>query len=365
MRLTKSIIAGVIYTVAVSVCLNVANTWAQESIDLDKMRQELSALRSKAQSSSSNDISDDLARKNAELLEAERALLESAERDLSVTGITDATTAAIDQSKMESLEGHEKVVIKAATALKQDENSTEQTSGKSVIREVGDVDQFLENQIEQQRTGEGTISVDQELRDAQSQIAELAAARDSSRGKVDSLEQSLRKIRTAKASCESKLNKSNPKLQRVVRELNDTKRKLMRAETEVARLSSLIATHVKASISPFKNEKSHTPRMVPALENKPITSEPRVRRPSRTEIANDMPIANVLVNKAYLRTGPGKDNSPLMAVKKGTRLAVETRKGGWYRVVSPTGTRAWIASELVAFASDYKSRPSRTVKIRG
>ena len=95
MRLTKSIIAGVIYTVAVSVCLNVANTWAQESIDLDKMRQELSALRSKAQSSSSNDISDDLARKNAELLEAERALLESAERDLSVTGITDATTCLL------------------------------------------------------------------------------------------------------------------------------------------------------------------------------------------------------------------------------------------------------------------------------
>jgi len=78
-----------------------------------------------------------------------------------------------------------------------------------------------------------------------------------------------------------------------------------------------------------------------------------------------MPVATVTVEKAHLRTGPSKDNSPLMTVLRGTRLAIETRKGSWYRVISPTGVRAWISSDVVSFGSTPDSGPTRTIRIRG
>lgn len=81
--------------------------------------------------------------------------------------------------------------------------------------------------------------------------------------------------------------------------------------------------------------------------------------------SDDTPVATVVSEKANLRTGPGADNSPLMSVTRGTRLVVETKQGDWYRVISPTGTRAWVSSDVVAFGPTSQSSPTRTVRIRG
>ncbi len=79
---------------------------------------------------------------------------------------------------------------------------------------------------------------------------------------------------------------------------------------------------------------------------------PAAPTPPKAEPAQaDLPVATVVVDKAQLRTGPGKDNSPLMAVSKGTRLVIETRQGDWYRVVAPSGARAWVSSDIVAFGT--------------
>ena len=67
-----------------------------------------------------------------------------------------------------------------------------------------------------------------------------------------------------------------------------------------------------------------------------------------------MQIAVVTADKVHLRTGPGKENSPLMAVTKGTRLAVETKNGDWYRVIAPTGARAWVSSDVISFSTADK-----------
>lgn len=60
-------------------------------------------------------------------------------------------------------------------------------------------------------------------------------------------------------------------------------------------------------------------------------------------------VASVSANKVYLRTGPGIEHSPLMAVKNGSRLIVEEDAGEWLRVIAPSGERAWVKGELVAY----------------
>ena len=78
-----------------------------------------------------------------------------------------------------------------------------------------------------------------------------------------------------------------------------------------------------------------------------------------------MTVAEVAVKKAYLRSGPGPDNAPLMSVAQGARLVIETRQGEWYRVISPQGSRAWIHSSVIAFGGEPGGSPSRTLRIKG
>jgi uncharacterized protein YgiM (DUF1202 family) len=76
-----------------------------------------------------------------------------------------------------------------------------------------------------------------------------------------------------------------------------------------------------------------------------------------------MPIATIVADKAKLRAGPGSEHSEIMSVTKGTRLAVETKKGQWYRVMAPTGQRAWISGDVISFGPDAYSRSGRVLQI--
>ena len=61
----------------------------------------------------------------------------------------------------------------------------------------------------------------------------------------------------------------------------------------------------------------------------------------------DLPVVTVTEPKAYLRSGPGKQHSPVIAISKGTRLVVEESVGEWKRVIAPTGNSMWIAASVV------------------
>jgi SH3-like domain-containing protein len=63
---------------------------------------------------------------------------------------------------------------------------------------------------------------------------------------------------------------------------------------------------------------------------------------------SDLRIVKVTVHKANLRAGPGFEHSPLMIVSKDSRLVVESKQGDWYRIITPTGSRAWIYSDIVS-----------------
>src|SRR5262249_27655693 len=145
--------------------------------------------------------------------------------------------------------------------------------------------------------------------------------------------------------------------------------RLLVAETQVERLSRIIEQRNESVVSrylpdgPQRNQGSPAqaaapaqpakaslpfPNLPPPPANQP-NQAPAPRIPPSVQGEADMPIAPVVLDKASLRTGPGKDNSPLMAVAKNTRLAVETRQGAWYRVIAPTGARAWVAADAIGF----------------
>ena len=64
-------------------------------------------------------------------------------------------------------------------------------------------------------------------------------------------------------------------------------------------------------------------------------------------VPDGLDVVEVIVNKANLREGPGKSNSPVHQVPRGTKLTVETKQGHWLRVIGPTGGRVFIHEALV------------------
>lgn len=141
------------------------------------------------------------------------------------------------------------------------------------------------------------------------------------------------------------------KIKKLQSDLEEAKNRLMVSETEVERLALLIDARNSAQ-----------PRSVTSQAARDLTNGTKLRVRDDVEIQakadSDMPIATVVSEKAQLRTGPGKDNSPLMTVAQGTRLAIETRNGDWYRVIAPTGARAWISSDVIDFGPGAQSPES-------
>ncbi|MCO6432489.1 MAG: SH3 domain-containing protein [Deltaproteobacteria bacterium] len=149
---------------------------------------------------------------------------------------------------------------------------------------------------------------------------------------------------------EKELKAANEKANVLAKELDETRNRLMIAETQVERLSVIIESRQgKVPVNNTAGTSVH--RSVPAR----LAPEP----------PSDAQIATVIADKVHLRTGPGKENSPLMAVTKGTRLTVETRSGDWYRVMAPTGRRAWVSADVVAFGLGSQTGYNNTSRVKG
>lgn len=145
----------------------------------------------------------------------------------------------------------------------------------------------------------------------------------------------------AAPSCNSgELISAQAKIKKLQADLDDARNRLMISETEVERLALLV-----------DDQNRRTGKTMPTTQSASYNQGIRVRDAGeiQAKAETDMQIATVISEKAQLRTGPGKENSPLMTVPQGTRLAVETRNGDWYRVISPTGARAWVSSDVIDF----------------
>lgn len=144
----------------------------------------------------------------------------------------------------------------------------------------------------------------------------------------------------------AKLKAAEAKIASLSQELEDSRNRLLIAETEVDRLSRVIEAKKNSDLSIGRSSSA-------------------AKAPQAPRGQDDTQIATVVADKAFLRSGPGKNNSPLMSVSQGTRLAVEIQQGGWYRVISPTGARAWVDGEVVVFGANPSDGPTQTVKVRG
>jgi hypothetical protein len=175
---------------------------------------------------------------------------------------------------------------------------------------------------------------------------------DSVVAKLSSENETLRREATTKAERISALE----------RELEVVRGQLASAEVELSRISTINDPRARASLRRY-------PTGLPAPSGSKVESSPAVKSASAvTEPlpSADLQIATVSVAKADLRVGPGKEHSPLMEVGRGARLAVEARKGEWYRVFAPNGQRAWVHSSLVTFGSSPNGADTTSaVRVKG
>jgi hypothetical protein len=135
-------------------------------------------------------------------------------------------------------------------------------------------------------------------------------------------------------------------------DLRDTQQQLSVAETEASRLSSMVDAKARASLRQYNVPPPPAARAPVAALTQPAAIAPAPKaaadvKPPKPNVA--LEIATITVEKAELRAGPGKNNSSLMTLRRGSRLAVEERSGEWYRVFAPNGERAWIHASLVSF----------------
>lgn len=138
-------------------------------------------------------------------------------------------------------------------------------------------------------------------------------------------------------------------LQRLAKELDETRARLMVSETEVERLSARLqgkepAGRPNVPLNPGHRDDTARQESAPALSQ---PSGPIDLQNMPGHASNDMPLASIISDSASLKTGPGYQYSTLMTVSQGTSLAVETRQGEWYRVITPMGARAWVIAGAV------------------
>lgn len=134
------------------------------------------------------------------------------------------------------------------------------------------------------------------------------------------------------------LEEAKKKITQLQKELSDTKGKLLLAEQEVERLTYVLDERNKEALSAMN---------IPTKAR----LNPRELQPLGDVISDKMtspiPVATVVLQRLALKVSPSNTSSTIMVVEAGTKLPIEGNQGGWYRVVSPSGVRAWVPANGV------------------
>lgn len=163
------------------------------------------------------------------------------------------------------------------------------------------------------------------------------------------------------------LKTQNDRIARLEQELQESRNEHSLAEVEARRLSTMVDAKTRASLgkynvpmpATYSQPVIETQKVAPLPHNIPVDVKP----PSPNA---ELQIATISVDKADLRLGPGKNNSALMSLRRGSRLAVEARQGEWYRVFAPNGQRAWVHASLVTFGEGASSlNDGSSVRVKG
>ncbi len=163
------------------------------------------------------------------------------------------------------------------------------------------------------------------------------------RKEVRSLSRKLSAVEQKPAS-----SSSTSELNRLKKEVISLKGKLKLKEEEISALSSG---------KPLRPRPTQTKNQPTAASSAPVATAVASAPPVPTRVplatatatkssARDMRV-KVTVPKANLRTGPGKKHGVVTQIAKGVVLSAESRSGSWFRVLDPTGKRAFISADVV------------------
>src|SRR5690606_18881127 len=103
-------------------------------------------------------------------------------------------------------------------------------------------------------------------------------------------------------------------------------------------------------------------------ESVPAAIERRARENgSPKESPDSSPLAQAVTNKTevFMRTGPSAKYPPLRTLTLAERVAIETREGDWYRILTQEGTRGWISTHDVVFLPTKGRANTSTTQVRG
>ena len=64
----------------------------------------------------------------------------------------------------------------------------------------------------------------------------------------------------------------------------------------------------------------------------------------------------ITAQRANVRAAPTLKSPSIMTLEQGTELLVEYEHNGWNRVMTPTGKRAWISSDVLRVRPDETYR---------
>jgi len=307
---------------------------------------------------------------NEKFHEAERALFEGLSRKDGASGPNNS-----EQPTLRNVSANSKARIKQAVAGNTEPSAPQQQPAILEHTSLGEPKSKLAPQevkapIEQMQRAEQSVTAKK-----LEAMAQVPDPKDERRIQAAQVAKAAPKVTKAPPSeVRPQVNEQDTEIRNLKRELADSKSALAAAELEISRLSAIIQDASRARLSIGDSSPTLAKATQRSLAQAPVAKHVSVAAPSvqppaqaaPSEPSGDLQVATISVDKADLRLGPGRNHSPLMSLRRGSRLAVEARQGEWYRVFAPNGQRAWIHSSLVRFGEGAASlNDGSSVKVRG
>lgn len=213
--------------------------------------------------------------------------------------------------------------------------------------------------------------IDHSQAEFQSEKARLVAAIDrgehvdttAAAAKLKSLERDYNKIKDVlqqHTSLLQQIQDGNDELRNsVLSTERDVKNILRDTNVKVASLNKFLANDASSSVQLSDVDagvaRIVTERPSPQPRSVPMRSLPQdvtYTLVPHNEVTTDMPVVTVVQDNTELWTGPGEEDSVVAKSPRGSRLAVESTLGDWYRIIAPDGSRAWVQSRFVTFGQE-------------
>lgn len=149
----------------------------------------------------------------------------------------------------------------------------------------------------------------------------------------------------------ARLRKENERLKNA---LNETKLRLVVAETQIERLSALLEGRQPPPPQTTRDSRKDPKSPSSLQESSPLLARTPVK--PRLDSRNSVPILSVATLNVNLRSGPGLSFPAVQTAPRGTKFVYESQQGNWYKVITASGERLWVNASAVTLGQLTSSR---------